>query len=356
MRVAFLSSPVGTPRHRCQHPREQLERQGVEAVVLEGPAPPLMGYTHAVLNRVPLSPALAESIAAAESSGTRVLFDVDDLIFDADVVCEMEFAKARPAADQERLREAVDGIARTIERCRAGLCATPSLQRELEHRGSIARLALNGVSDEMVRLSDAAAANRGAGSRELRIGFPAGHPGHAFNLAVVEDALDAVLRRHREVRLVLMGAIAVPQRLATWGDRVEQVPYVDWHDLPAQLARLDVCIAPLADNRFNRCKSDIKFLEAALVRVPLVASPVGQLGETIRHGVSGLLAADTEAWIEALSSLVQQPERRAELAAAAHDYVRRERTSAALGPALVEALLSAGDALGTSPPCGAGHP
>lgn len=340
MRVAFLSSPFGTPRHRCQHPCEQLQGQGIEAAVLQGEAPSLSGYSHAVLNRVPLSAALAESITAAERAGTRVLFDVDDLIFAPAVLAGMEFVRARPAPDRQRLLEAVEGIARTIERCGAGLCATPALRRELESRGRSARVARNGVSDEMVRLSEQARAERSGDARVVRIGFPGGHPGHDFNLRVAEDALVALLQRHPQLELVLIGSIEPSPRLRPWADRVEQVPHVAWRRLPFELARLDVCIAPLADNAFNRCKSDIKFLEAALVRVAVVASPVGQLGESIRHGVDGLLADGTEAWTEALSSLVEQPGRRAELAEAACEQVLRDRTSGALGPGLVEALTA----------------
>ncbi len=339
MRVAFLSSPFGTPRHRCEHPCEQLRGLGIEAAVLSGEAPSLSGYSHAVLNRVPLSAALADSITAAEHEGTRVLFDVDDLIFAPAMVAGMEFAAARPAADRQRLLEAVEGIARTIERCGAGLCATPTLRQELESRGRSARVAPNGVSDEMVRLSEQARAERSVDRRVVRIGFPGGHAGHAFNLAMVADALVALLSRHPQVKLVLIGLTEPPPGLRPWAGRIEQVPYVDWRRLPFELARLDVCIAPLADNAFNRCKSDIKLLEAALVGVPVVASPVGQLGETIRHGVNGLLADGAAAWVDALSSLLEQPRRRAELAEAAREQVLRDRTSAALGPALAEALL-----------------
>ena len=62
MKVAFRSSPFGTPRHRCDHPCEQLRKLGIEADVLHGDAPSFDGYSHAVLNRVPLSPALADAI------------------------------------------------------------------------------------------------------------------------------------------------------------------------------------------------------------------------------------------------------------------------------------------------------
>lgn len=338
MRVAFLSSPYGTPRHRCENPSEQLRGQGVEAVVLEGEAPSLAGYSHAVLNRVPLDQALAARIAEARAGGTRVLFDVDDLIYDPELLAGMEFLAARPAPERERVLAAVAGIARTVEACGAGLCATPALRRDLEGRGRRARVAPNGVSDALVRISAEAAAARGRERGVLRIGFPGGHGGHTLNLALVEDALLMVLDREPAARLVLIGWTFLTPRLLARADRVDVLPYQDWRRLPFELARLDVCIAPLAANAFNGCKSDVKFLEAALVGVPLVASPVGQLGETIRHGVTGLLADGTEEWVEALSSLLEDPRRGEGLAAAASDEVLRHRTSAALGPALVEAL------------------
>ena len=338
MKVAFASSPFGTPRHRCHHPAEQLRTQGVEADVLEGDAPPFAGYTHVVLNRVPWSESLETRIAAAERAGARVLFDVDDLIFDRAAVESLEFVQARAAPDRARLLAAVEGIARTIDRCAAGLTATQALLGEIARRGPRARAAMNGVSDEMVRLSDQARREKPAGDGLVRIGFPGGHPGHAFNLAIVAEALAGVLERHRDARLVLVGPLPLPDALQPWADRLEQVAYVEWRRLPFELARLDVCIAPLAANRFNGCKSDIKFLEAALVGVPLVASPVGQLGETIRDGVTGVLAEGSARWTSALSELIEDGARRKRIAEAAREQVMRDRTSAALGPSLVESL------------------
>ena len=69
------------------------------------------------------------------------------------------------------------------------------------------------------------------------------------------------------------------------------MPYLDWRVLPFEIAKLDVGIAPLEDHPFNRCKSHLKYLEAGLCGVPLVASRVGQLAETVVDGVTGCLAA-----------------------------------------------------------------
>ena len=92
-------------------------------------------------------------------------------------------------------------------------------------------------------------------------------------------ALHAALGlQSRLVRLVLIGPLELPQALSPCSDQVERIEFVDWRRLPFELARLDVCIAPLVANAFNHCKSDIKWMEASLVRIPTVASPVGQLG------------------------------------------------------------------------------
>jgi glycosyltransferase involved in cell wall biosynthesis len=335
VRVGFASSPFGTPRHRCDHPVEQLRAAGIEAAVIADGGP-LTGFTHAVLNRVPMTAAVEAQIAAAEAAGTRVLFDVDDLLFAPELVAGLDFVASSP--DPGRVVRAAEGIAATVARCGAGLCATPALRGELAARGARAEVALNGVSDEMVALSERARGQRPAPDGRVRIGFPGGHPGHAFNVAVVEEALERVLREYPHVELLFIGPVVPAPRLAAHGRRVQHTPYLDWRVLPFQLARLDVCIAPLADHRFNRCKSDIKWMEAALVGVPLVASPVGQLGETIHHGVNGLLASGPDAWVEALGSLLDDPALGARLAAAAGEEVQASRTSAALGPVLAAIL------------------
>lgn len=55
-------------------------------------------------------------------------------------------------------------------------------------------------------------------------------------------------------------------------------------------------IAPLEINRFCEAKSELKYFEAALVRVPTVASPTQPFKNAIQHGVNGFLAGDSADW------------------------------------------------------------
>jgi hypothetical protein len=59
------------------------------------------------------------------------------------------------------------------------------------------------------------------------------------------------------------------------------------------------------DNPFGKSKSEIKYVEAGLVRVPTIASPTTPYKYAIRSGDNGFLAAGEEEWIQALCQLVE---------------------------------------------------
>jgi GT2 family glycosyltransferase/glycosyltransferase involved in cell wall biosynthesis len=62
-------------------------------------------------------------------------------------------------------------------------------------------------------------------------------------------------------------------------------------------------VAPLLDTPFNRCKSCLKFLEYAALRLPSICSDVQPYHETVRHEETGLLLTnDPEEWAYALET------------------------------------------------------
>ena len=67
----------------------------------------------------------------------------------------------------------------------------------------------------------------------------------------------------------------------------------------------DVGIIPLADNNFNRCKSELKYIEFSALGVPVVASNINVYSEAIVDGVTGYLASNEEEWIDKLSILIE---------------------------------------------------
>lgn len=108
---------------------------------------------------------------------------------------------------------------------------------------------------------------------------------------------------------------------------VEWHPFVDadvYYDKINSL-KLDIMIIPRADNYFNRCKSNLKFLESSMFEIPCIAQgfPDGQSPYQVNPEDQKylLLATDYESWIEKIESLINDKDKRRELGRKAKEYV-----------------------------------
>lgn len=108
---------------------------------------------------------------------------------------------------------------------------------------------------------------------------------------------------------------------------IEWQPFVDMQNYYETLnnLRLDLMIIPRADTYFTRCKSNLKFLEASMFEIPVIAqsfetkdSPYELNPEDAEHM---LLARTPAQFIEAIELMIKMPEARHKLSKKAHDYV-----------------------------------
>ncbi len=101
--------------------------------------------------------------------------------------------------------------------------------------------------------------------------------------------------------------------------RAEGITVTGWvEDLRSYYARATVAIVPATFGGGTKLKT----LEAMNLGVPVVATSVGAQGLDVAHGEELLIADDAEAFARHVVALLQSPERRAALAAAARKRVR----------------------------------
>jgi len=79
------------------------------------------------------------------------------------------------------------------------------------------------------------------------------------------------------------------------------------------LAKCDIGLAPLPDNRFTRGKCSFKVLEYAAAGLPVVASPVGTNSQHVRDNVTGFLAISIHEWFEKITQLINDPQLREQM-------------------------------------------
>src|SRR4029077_8972011 len=101
-------------------------------------------------------------------------------------------------------------------------------------------------------------------------------------------------------------------------DRIERIGFLGAGDLLRCIAETDINLAPLElGNPFCEGKSELKFFEAALVRVPTVASGTETFCAAVEDGISGFLARDAAEWRRAIELLIASESRRKAMGEAA---------------------------------------
>jgi hypothetical protein len=182
----------------------------------------------------------------------------------------------------------------------------------------------------MIQISEQAlAARRERQSQEenqadgpITIAYFSGTGSHNRDFRVVTEPLVWALETYPKVRLHVGGQLELGPEFVPFQTRIRRAPYVTWRELPYLIAGVDINLTPLEeDNPFCRGKSEIKFVEAALVGVPTISSRVQAYEFAITDGKDGLLASSPEEWKNALRELLEKPKRRGEIGDAARNTV-----------------------------------
>ncbi len=101
-------------------------------------------------------------------------------------------------------------------------------------------------------------------------------------------------------------------------------PLCDYETYGRLLGGCELSFMPLSDTPFNRCKSDLKFIEAASHRVAAIASTT-VYGDSIKDGETGLLFSDSNSLQRLLMRLLAEPHLGRTIGDAAQAYIIRHR-------------------------------
>jgi len=87
----------------------------------------------------------------------------------------------------------------------------------------------------------------------------------------------------------------------------------------------DIALIPLASDEYNQCKSYIKWLDYSAAGIASIFSDVSVYNQVVTHDSTGLLMPNSDqAWLEAITLLIESPEKRQALANAGQDAVKAD--------------------------------
>jgi glycosyltransferase involved in cell wall biosynthesis len=290
-----------------------------------------------VLHRVPWGDDVAELIRRARGEGKEVLFDTDDLVFDPDAVRDTAVVSELPPNEARLYIEGVHRYRRTLEHCQGATVSTEPLAVRIRAIGVPALMTPNVASTAMVASASQAleTAKRGRaadGNRAERtvVGYMSGTITHRKDFAVAAESLVTVLRDRPQTELRVVGPLEVNVPLDDIEGRATFLPLQPWSLLADIQASIDINLAPLEPKTaFTECKSSIKWLEAALVARPTVASPEPDFQRVIRQGENGFLATSPHEWQQTIEELVDNADLRHRVGQRAREDALRDHTAKA---------------------------
>ena len=311
-------------RYRVDHQVEQLRSAGLyadrvdyEALTLDR----LKYYRGFIFFRCPITPTVEEFIKKAKEENKAVFFDIDDLVIDKKYTDTIEFVKNMNKEDKAVYDDGVERTNKTLKMCDYLITTTERLAEELKQYGKEVYINRNVASEKMVELSQEALKNTEEHD-DIVMGYLSGSITHNPDLELIKPAIINLLKKHKNLKLKLVGEITLPKDLKKFEDQIIIEPFMSWEQLPALIASLDINLAPLEKSIFNEAKSENKWMEAALVKTVTVASNVGAFKQMIKNEEDGILCENNEkSWEKALEKVITDKDYREKIANNAYNRV-----------------------------------
>ncbi len=332
VRTVLILADVSLPQcrfYRVLQKAEQLRAAGL-AVELFDHASEIGGFIEAlprgdaaIFYRLPALPAQVRAIAAARRAGIPTFYEIDDLVFDGRYFPD-SFESYGGLIDRDVYAGLITGAVlhrAAMSLCDYALASTRTLAAAMQPHVQSGRAFVhhNALGLQQTRLA-ASPPRPGRRDNLVRIFYGSGTRAHNEDFEIhAAPALAQVMDRHPGVSLIVVGYLALPQSLAHLAHRITTIePVWDTAVYWGMLAEADINIAVLKPGHVADCKSEIKWLEAAMLRVPSVVSATQTHREIITHGEDGVLAGSAEEWEAALETLIESAPTRRHMGEAAH--------------------------------------
>ena len=317
-------------KYRVRQRQESLSLLGVSSSWLpwqdqQGCLNALQCHSAVIFYRTPLLPGVERLVQEARRLKLPISWEVDDLIFDTAEI------RANPSL-QDLDRHMFQGLLKgaglyrhALEMADRGIASTAALA---EAMAEVKRLSVdvihNGLDRETLKIAEELSLRQQDCDSEIdskvtvcRIVYGSGTNTHNHDVLEATEALLALLHDRPNVRLRIIGELKLPVGFQAVCSQIERFQARDYRSYLALLAECQINLAPLSANRFNDCKSNIKWLEAAAIGIPTVCSPRAEFMDAVVDGVNGLVCTTTQEWRTGLEMLVDEPKLRQNMGAAA---------------------------------------
>jgi len=296
-------------RYRVLHQMEQLNANFIESdnyFYLNFEPYIVRNYRVIIIFRCPWTQNVGEAIKQAKRLNKKILYDIDDLVFDTKYTNVIPYVKSLSAKEKKNYDGYVISMGKTLKHCEGAITTTDVLAKELRNYVPNVFINRNVASEEMWKLSQNALKSKLNKKKDnhIIIGYFSGSITHNPDIEMIKKPLIKILTEYKNVQLLLFGYINFPIFLKDFQSQIILKNFTNWQELPEIISNVDINLAPIEENIFNDAKSENKWVEASLVKVPTIASNFGAFKQVIRHNKNGILCSNISDWYINLKNLI----------------------------------------------------
>jgi O-antigen biosynthesis protein len=343
--IAEMSIPQ-CKKYRVQQKHDLFQFLGIDCTMLnwidtQACLNALQTHSQVIFYRVPAYDKVLSIINEAKRLRLPTIWEVDDLIFDKEVLIKSKTILSLDKGITDQLVEGAGLYRKAMLLCDEGIASTTGLADAMKQAGlPEVHLVENALDRQTLEVAQKVCHDHTFHRNGIvRIVYGSGTNTHNVDFQEAAPAIIKILDKFPNVRLRLIGLLDLPEIFSRYEEQVERLPTCTYEEYMTALAGCDISITPLENYIFNDSKSNIKYLEASIVKVPSVCSPRAAFAQVINHGKNGFLCETDDEWEAALTLLVTDTTKRDEVGEAAYSTVMQNYLPESIARQQVAPLL-----------------
>lgn len=255
----------------------------------------------------------------------RVLFDIDDLVFNtsySQLIMNTLDCDLSKHESWDCWFAYIGRMGETLRLCDRAVTTNDFLAARIaDFSGLPVSVVPNFINKEQLEISETLFRNKEksafARDDKITLGYFSGSPSHNLDYAIITSALEEVMENDSRVELMVVGYIEAGTTLSRFGSRIKYQPFQDYVNLQRLISRVEYNLIPLQSNVFTNCKSELKYFEAAIVGTLSIASPSYTYACAIQDGENGYVA-QAHQWKSVIHNAIENIDTYPDMAATAY--------------------------------------
>lgn len=310
--VLIVTNGVGdSARYRAHNVAEELNENDIKCSVALQDNSELLKFADEfkvfIFHRTVFTKSIKKFVEKIKVQKKEIIFEADDLVYDPKFLKLMAGFEKMNFLEKKMYKNGLGGEVLTDPYVKVCTTTTSFLAEKLKQKNKKVFIVPNKLSREDVQWAEEILKNRNnQDNQDVIIGYFSGTISHNKDFTVIAKPLMEILEKFLQTKLFLAGPLDPEDALVQkFENRIINVPYVPRKKHLENVVSVDINVSPLElGNPFCEAKSELKFFEAGVMKIPTVAVANQTFSEAIVDGKDGFLAKNDKEWFEKLEKLI----------------------------------------------------